>query len=61
MMSPNLQTPAPARRPTVTVDRRPRVCACGQDLDVVSTRHCPRCGTELGVGAFDASGFWFAA
>ncbi len=23
------------------------VCGCGQDLDVVSGTHCPRCGTSV--------------
>jgi len=27
----------------------PRVCGCGQDLDVCARRHCPRCGTLLTV------------
>ncbi len=25
----------------------PRVCGCGQDLDVCSRAHCPRCGTSI--------------
>jgi hypothetical protein len=25
----------------------PAVCGCGQDLDVCSGSHCPRCGTTL--------------
>jgi predicted amidophosphoribosyltransferase len=25
----------------------PLVCGCGQDLDVCSGTHCPRCGTSL--------------
>ena len=25
----------------------PSVCACGQDLDICSGSHCPRCGTSL--------------
>jgi predicted amidophosphoribosyltransferase len=25
----------------------PLVCGCGQDLDVCTGRHCPRCGATL--------------
>jgi predicted amidophosphoribosyltransferase len=27
------------------------VCGCGQDLDVCTGTHCPRCGTSLTVHA----------
>lgn len=27
--------------------RRPVACGCGQDLDVCTGRHCPRCGHTL--------------
>jgi hypothetical protein len=29
------------------VGRTASVCGCGQDLDIVRGRHCPRCGTTL--------------
>jgi hypothetical protein len=32
-----------APRPAATAP----VCGCGQDLDLVVGRHCPRCGTSL--------------
>lgn len=25
----------------------PTVCGCGQDLDIVTGHHCPRCGASL--------------
>ena len=28
-----------------TVGQAPDVCWCGQDMDHVRGRHCPRCGT----------------
>lgn len=31
----------------------PDVCWCGQDLDLVQGRHCPRCGTAR-APRFDA-------
>jgi len=38
-----------SNRGTTRPERRtpPPVCGCGQDLDVCSGRHCPRCGTSL--------------
>ncbi|MGZ4426457.1 MAG: hypothetical protein ACXVXE_00845 [Nocardioidaceae bacterium] len=32
-----------------SADRRttPPVCGCGQDLDICTGAHCPRCGTSL--------------
>jgi len=35
------QPAAPARRGLAPV------CRCGQDLDVCTGSHCPRCGTTL--------------
>jgi hypothetical protein len=33
---------------TRTLDRRlSPICACGQDLDVCSGEHCPRCGALI--------------
>ena len=34
--------PAQATAPLVT-----SICACGQDLDVYRSKHCPRCGVTL--------------
>lgn len=34
--------PGAQRRPQV--DRAPRVCWCGQDLEPSAPDHCPRCG-----------------
>ena len=28
-------------------EHRPATCACGQELDLCTGRHCPRCGTSL--------------
>ena len=28
-------------------DRRADTCACGQELDTCTRRHCPRCGATL--------------
>lgn len=27
--------------------RTPTVCGCGQDLDLSTSGHCPRCGVSL--------------
>jgi hypothetical protein len=32
---------------TTTERRTPPVCGCGQDLDVCTGTHCPRCGAFL--------------
>ncbi len=32
---------------TLSEWRTPPVCGCGQDLDVCTGTHCPRCGTSL--------------
>ncbi len=42
------------------IDLRP-ACVCGQDLDLVTGGHCPRCGTQLGTPHLEAVGFWCAA
>jgi hypothetical protein len=61
-MSPTQQTWTGGQgRPAAHIDRRPTACSCGQDLDLVSGGHCPRCGTQLGTPYFEAVGFWHAA
>jgi hypothetical protein len=47
--------------PDAHIDVRPTACTCGQDLDLVTSGHCPRCGTQLGAPYFEAVGFWYAA
>jgi hypothetical protein len=33
---------------TRTLDRRlSPICACGQDLDICTGEHCPRCGATI--------------
>ena len=32
---------------TLAESRTPPVCGCGQELDVCTRTHCPRCGTSL--------------
>ena len=34
-----------------SVRARLTVCGCGQDLDIVTGQHCPRCGTILQTAA----------
>jgi len=37
-----------AHGPTAVLPRpADAVCACGQDLDICATEHCPRCGATL--------------
>lgn len=49
-MSLTLQHPV-GDDPTVDATH-PQVCCCGQDLELCTGGHCPRCGTLLtsGVG-----------
>lgn len=34
-------------RREVGEERRVDTCACGQELDTCTRRHCPRCGSTL--------------
>jgi hypothetical protein len=43
-------TPTRVMIATVLVEL-PSVCMCGQDLDVCSGTHCPRCGTSVSAHA----------
>jgi len=45
----NTTRPVWASTPSVTTThgRTAPVCRCGQDLDVCSRSHCPRCGRTL--------------
>jgi len=39
---------ASAQVPSVTVRHAASpICGCGQDLDVCTGSHCPRCGTSI--------------
>jgi len=37
--------------PLAIRERRDDICACGQELDTCSGRHCPRCGTTVRAAA----------
>jgi predicted amidophosphoribosyltransferase len=61
-MNAILDTAIPARRSSAArLDRNPAVCGCGQDLDVCTGAHCPRCGIQVGSARFEPAGFWHAA
>jgi hypothetical protein len=36
-----------SRELTSAARRTPPVCGCGQDLDLCTRNHCPRCGVSL--------------
>jgi hypothetical protein len=36
-----------AQRDLPTLHQVSPICGCGQDLDVCTGTHCPRCGTSL--------------
>lgn len=37
--------------PLAHAEQREPTCACGQELDLCTGQHCPRCGTSLAVRA----------
>jgi hypothetical protein len=60
-MSATQQTRIVTRPVTPHVDLRSAACGCGQELDVATGTHCPRCGTQLGQAQLEPVGFWIAA
>jgi len=41
------QIPMPIPMPRATARLAVSMCTCGQDLDVYTSKHCPRCGITL--------------